>query len=175
MDTIEAILTRRSIRSYTQEPVSREEIDLLLKAAMRAPSTINNRDWAFVVVEDPQIRNALADGLSGNGEMLRNAPVAIVVCGDLNLALSGAKEFWIVDACLATENLLLAAHAMGLGAVYLGVFPRENKMKHVTQTLHLPEHLIPLTVLPIGHPNEKKASRADESYEPEKIYYNRYK
>lgn len=175
MNTIEAILTRRSIRKYKKDPITQAEIDQLMRAAMRAPSTINNRDWAFVIVDDPKLLNELADGLDGHAEMLREAPLAIVVCGDLNLALASAKEFWIVDTCLAAENILLAAHAMGLGSVYLGVFPRETKMGNVSKILNLPEHLVPLTVLPIGRPDEKKPSREEESYEPSKIYYNQYK
>ena len=174
MNTMEAILTRRSIRKYKKEAITQKEIDQLIRAAMRAPSTINNRDWAFVVVDDPKVLNALADGLNGNAEMLREAPLAIVVCGDLNLALKSAKEFWIVDTCLAAENILLAAHDMGLGSVYLGVFPRETKMRNVSKALNLPDHLVPLTVLPIGHPDETKPSREEESYDPEKIHYNQY-
>lgn len=174
MDAMDAILTRRSIRKYKKKAVGQGEREMLLRAAMRAPSTVNNRDWAFIAVDDQGLLNRLADGLNGNGEMLREAPVAFVICGDLNLALASGKDFWIVDASLAAENLLIAAHAMGLGAVYLGVFPRENKMKHVTEVLGLPEHLRPLTVIPVGWPDEEKPSREEESWEPHKIYHNCY-
>lgn len=174
MNTIEAILTRRSIRKFQDRAIDQALQEKLIKAAMRAPSTVNNRDWAFVLVDEPAVLNQLADGLNGNGEMLRNAPLAVVICGDLNLALASAKEFWIVDTCLAAENLLLAAHDLGLGAVYLGVFPREGKMENVARTLELPEHLVPLTVIPVGWPDEKKPSLEEESFEPAKIYHNRY-
>ncbi len=133
----QAIFTRRSVRDYTGKDVSDEMVETLLRAAMIAPSTVNNQDWAFVVVRDRKILGELADGLNGSGEMLRRAPVAIVVCGDWATAYRYAKDYWIEDCSAATENILIAANALGLGAVWLGTYPQTDKMQQADQNAEL--------------------------------------
>ncbi len=174
MEALQAIFTRRSVRDYTEKDVSDEMVETLLHAAMIAPSTVNNQDWAFVVVREHKILEELADGLNGSGEMLRHAPVAIVVCGNWNTAYRYAKDYWIEDCSAATENILIAANALGLGAVWLGTYPQTDKMQHVSKTLELPETIIPMCVVSIGWPASLKESAVDERFDPEKIHLNKW-
>jgi len=162
MDVIEAILSRRSIRSYKARPVPEEVIQELLKAAMAAPSAGNQQPWHFVVIDDRSILNAIPS-FHEYSEMLKKAPVAILVCGDERLERH--KGFWVQDCSAATQNLLLAAHAKGLGAVWLGVHPREKRVVGTRKLLGLPEEVIPLAIIALGYPAERKgpAGRFDTS------------
>jgi nitroreductase len=174
MEAIDAILSRRSIRKYTDEPITESEETLLLKAAMSAPNTMNNRDWAFVIIREPQQLCNLADCLKPNAEPLRKAQMAIVVCGDLSLTLQGMEEYWIQDCSAATTNLLITANAMGLGAVWLGTYPQSYKVTAVARLLELPCHIQPLCVVAIGHPAEVKINESDKRYEPHKVHHEKW-
>lgn len=169
MDAMEAILSRRSIRKYTAQPVSNEVINELLKAAMSAPSASNRQPWQFVVIDDRQILDEIPR-FHPYSQMLKAAAAAILVCGDQRLA--GGRAFWIQDCSAATENLLVAAHAKELGAVWLGVYPLEERVVGFRKLLGLPEHIIPLALISIGYPAEKK-SPADR-YDPARVRYNHW-
>lgn len=156
---LENIYTRTSIRAYQDRAVEDKKIEQILRAAMSAPTAVNKQPWAFVVINQKEKLKQLADSLP-YAKMLHQAPLAIVVCGDLTKALPGdGTAYWIQDASAATENLLLAAHAVGLGAVWTGVFPVENRVKTVQRTLQMPETSIPLCVIPIGYPAEKPSPK----------------
>jgi nitroreductase len=118
---------------------------------MAAPSASNAQPWHFVVVSDRRQLDALAAVLT-NGQMLRQAPLAIVVCGE-----PARSDYWVQDCSAATENILLAAHALGLGGVWLGVYPRADRVTAVSEVADLPAHIIPLCVLSLGFPAEEKA------------------
>lgn len=167
---IETIMTRVSVREFTGEKISEAQIDTLLRAAMAAPSAINKQPWAFIVVTDEVLIAKLGEALPYS--RCSNKPaVAIIPCGDLSKAIEGEMAaFWINDVSAATENLLLAAHAMGLGAVWTGLHPDMNRATMVQKMLGLPEHIIPLCVVPVGVPAEKPAVK--EKYNPENIHYN---
>ncbi len=154
---LEHILQRRSIRRYTAEPVSREDLEALLRAAMAAPSAMNRKPWEFLVVTEPERLAALRRRLVlGN----YNAPAAIVVCGNLRRAAPAiAKDFWVVDCSAATENILLAAAGLGLGSVWIGVYPVRAMMSLVAGLFKLPRHVAPLAVVWVGHPAEDKPPR----------------
>ncbi len=153
-DLIQTIFARRSIRKYTSESVSEEDIQTLLEAAMAAPSASNRKPWQYVVVTERGTLDALAEA-HPHGKMLFDAPLSISVCGDL----TEMERYWVQDCSAATENLLLAATALGLGAVWLGVYPREERVEAVRQILALPDHITPLNAISIGHPAEVKRSR----------------
>jgi nitroreductase len=153
-DLIQTILARRSIRKYTSEPVSEEDIQTLLQAAMAAPSASNRKPWQLVVVTKRETIDALAHA-HPHGKMLFQAPLCISVCGDL----TEMERYWVQDCSAATENLLLAAVALGLGAVWLGVYPREERVTAVRPVLGLPDHITPLNLISIGHPGERKEPR----------------
>lgn len=167
MDTIEAILTRRSIRAYTDQPIPSETINLLLRAAMQAPSAGNQQAWQFIVLTERNRLNALAEVLP-YGKMLTTAPLGIIVCGDLEIEKS--TGYWIQDCSAATQNILLAAHGLGLGAVWLGVTPREERVREVRKVMGMPETVIPLCAIAVGYPAEKKSPT--NRYEASRVHFN---
>jgi nitroreductase len=169
MDALEAILTRRSIRSYTDQPVTDEVVDGLMRAAMAAPSAGNQQPWQFVLVRDRTLLSEIAT-ISPYGGMLSSAQLAVAVCGDLSLERIGG--FWVQDCSAATENLLVAANAMGLGAVWLGVYPVEERAAGVRTRLGLPEHVVPLGIVSIGYPAENPGPA--DRYDRGRIHLERW-
>ena len=166
------IMTRVSVREFTGEKISEAQIDTLLRAAMAAPSAINKQPWAFIVVTDEAMIEKLGEALPYS-RCSNHPAVAIIPCGDLSKAIEGEMAaFWINDVSAATENLLLAAHAMGLGAVWTGLHPDMNRAQMVQQMLGLPEHIIPLCIVPVGVPAEHPAVK--NKYLPENIHYNKW-
>lgn len=150
---ISNIMTRTSIRLFTDEPLTDSQIETLLRAGMAAPSAVNKQPWKFVVVKNKPILQQIADSLPNT--RLSSAVCAIVVCGDMTKTLDGvAREFWIHDCSAATENILLAAHALELGAVWAGIFPNPDRVDKLRGLIDLPETQIPLCVIAIGHPAE---------------------
>ena len=167
---IKTILTRVSVREFTGEKISDAQIDTLLRAAMSAPSAINKQPWAFIVVNDEDLIAKLGEALPYS-RCSNHPAVAIIPCGDLSKAIPGEMgAFWVNDVSAATENLLLAAHSMGLGAVWTGLHPDMNRAALVQQMLGLPEHIIPLCVVPVGHPAEQPDVK--DKFRPENIHYN---
>ena len=167
---IQNIMTRVSVREFTGEKISEAQLDTLLRAAMAAPSAINKQPWAFIVVTDEALIAQLGEALPYS-RCSNHPAVAIIPCGDLSKAIPGEMaNFWINDVSAATENLLLAAHAMGLGAVWTGLHPDMNRAKMVQEMLGLPEHIIPLCVVPVGVPAEQPEVK--DKYKPENIHYN---
>lgn len=164
---IDTIFTRRSIREYTEEAVDEDEVKMLLEAAMAAPSASNRKPWHFVVVTERRILDNLAR-VHPYGKMLLNAPLCIAVCGDTQTS----PRFWVQDCSAATENLLLAAAALGLGAVWLGVHPKEERIGPIRKVLGLPETVIPLNLVSIGHPAEEKEPRTQ--YEEQRVHHQRW-
>ena len=151
-DLIQLIMTRTSIRAFQDKPVSDETVEVLLKAAMAAPSAKNSQPWAFTVIRDRALLEKLGDSLP-NAKMTATAPVAVVICGVLEKALPGeAREYWIQDAAAATENFLLAVHALGLGAVWTGVHPISERIRILKEALRLPDEIEPFCLIPFGYP-----------------------
>ena len=160
------IMTRTSIRSWEDKSVEPAKVEMLLRAGMAAPTARNSQPWHFVVLEKRESIDLLASGRGGG--MVRKAPLAIVVCGDLTKALEGkAQEYWVLDASAATENILLAANAIGLGAVWTGFYPIEERVKNVQSALQLQEHLVPLCTILIGYPHENPAPK--DKWKPENV------
>ena len=169
---INNIMTRTSIRQYTDEPVSKENIETMLRAGMAAPTAVNRQPWHFVVITSKEKLAELA-GDGPRGGMLKKAALAIVVCGNMDKALQGQGQgFWIQDCSAATENILLAANALGLGAVWTGVYPDENRAASVAKVLKLPQSFIPLCTIVIGHPAEQPQPK--DKWKPENVSYNEY-
>ena len=166
-ELIQGIYARRSLRKYTDEPVSSEHLRTLLEAAMAAPSAGNQKPWHFIVIDDREMLNELAEG-HRYGKMLFEALLCIAVCGDT--AVSGA--YWVQDCSAATENLLLAAEGLGLGAVWLGVHPTAERVSAVSQALGIPEGIVPLNLISIGHPAEQKAARTQ--YDEARVHHGRW-
>lgn len=169
-EAIENILTRVSVRQFTGDSISEAQLDTLLRAAMAAPSAINKQPWAFIVITDRDKIAQLGEALPYS-RCSNHPAVAIIPCGDLTKAIPGEMAgFWINDVSAATENLLLAAHAMGLGAVWTGLHPDMNRAKIVQDMLGLPEHIIPLCIVPVGVPAEQPDIK--DKFNPENIHFN---
>jgi nitroreductase len=169
VDAIEAILSRRSIRRYTPQPVPEGVVEQLLEAAMSAPSAGNEQPWQFVVITDRRTLDEIP-GFHPYAEMVKEAPVAILVCGDLRL--EKYKDHWVQDCSAATQNLLLAAHAKGLGAVWVGIYPTEERILRVRKLLGLLRHVVPLCLVPVGHPAERVPR--EERYDGSRVHQNRW-
>ena len=165
---LDNIATRTSIRDYEARPVENEKVQKMLRAAMAAPTAMNKQPWHFVVVDQRSVLDALSEA-NPNAKMLKKAPLAIVVCGDTEKMIEGGgRNFWIQDASAATENLLLAAHAMGLGAVC--AYPAEDRCKAIGKVLSLSDNLIPLNMVVIGYPAEHPQPK--DKFKEENISYN---
>lgn len=165
---IDNIMTRSSVRSYTSQEVEQEKIETMLRAAMAAPTGMNKQPWEFVVITDKEILEALPAVAPGM-RMAAKAPLAIAVLGD-----TSAGVYWTQDGSAATENLLLAAHAMGLGAVWCGAYPdtEAGRVAKITELLKLPEGIMALCVIVIGYPDSEPTVK--DKWKPEKIHYNTY-
>ena len=166
---MKAILERRSIRKYTDKLISDKDLKELLQAAMAAPSAGNQQLWEFIIVEDKKILNEITK-IHPYSQMLKNAPLAIVVCADLDKETD--KGYWVQDCAAATENILIAAQYKGLGAVWLGVYPIEGRVKGLKELLNLPVRVIPLSIVSIGHPAEKK--EPSNRYNESRIHINKW-
>jgi nitroreductase len=157
-DQFQFLLGRRSIRVYAPGDISETAITQLLQAAMAAPSAVARDPWRFVVIRKPETLAAIAAALP-NGGMLATAPLGIVVCGDLDAAHDRQLSYLLQDCSAAIENLLLCVHALGLGACWLGVHPREDRIRKLREILSLPASVIPVAGIAIGRPGEEKAPR----------------
>lgn len=166
---IEAIMTRRSIRHYIRRDVDKSLIDLLLKSAMYAPSARNEQPWHFIAIDQTELFEEIMK-VHPYASMLSGAGAAILVCGDEKLELS--KGYWPVDCSAATQNILLAAHSLGLGAVWLGVYPRNERMDGIRKIFNLPDHIQPFSLVSIGYPAEKK--KITERYKEERVRWNHW-
>jgi nitroreductase len=162
---LQFIFHRRSIRKYTDQKVNEEMIRVILKAAMSAPSAVAKDPWRFIVVTSKEKLKEISNGLP-NGQMLANASVGIVVCGDITAAHGNELSYMLQDCSAAIENALLAAGEIGLGAVWLGIHPCEGRIEHIRNLFKLPKNIIPVSCLSIGYPAEQKASgnRYNENY-----------
>jgi len=167
MELLEGIFTRRSIRKYTNQEITSEQIELILKAGMYSPSASNQQPWHFIVINDRLILNHIKE-VHPYAKMLGQAQLAILVCGDVNLELS--KDYWVVDCSAATQNMLLAAHGIGLGAVWLGIHPRVERKNEIRKIFNLPENIQPASLISIGYPDENK--EMPKRFKPERIHYN---
>ncbi|MGM9844711.1 MAG: nitroreductase family protein [Muribaculaceae bacterium] len=153
---LSSIMTRSSVRAYTEQAISNDTIEALLRAAMAAPTAVNSQPWHFVVVTDRARLDSIAATLPNAERMLNHAPLAIAVCGNESRFLQGdGREYWVQDCSAATENLLLAAHALGLGAVWCGIYPIADRVADARRALLLPDSITPLCIVPIGHPADE--------------------
>ncbi|MGA9049351.1 MAG: nitroreductase family protein [Dehalococcoidia bacterium] len=167
MDAIEAIMTRRSIRKYTEQPVADEVVERLLRAGMAAPSAANEQPWHFAVIKDRSLLDQVPS-FHPHSHMIKGAALAILVCEDPGLEV--VKGRGMLDCANATENILLAAHALGLGAVWLGIYPVEERMNGMRKLLGIPSQIIPVALVSIGYPDEKL--RQEDRFKPERVHSN---
>jgi nitroreductase len=167
METLQAIKTRRSIRKFLNKPIPTEIVREILEAAMFAPSAGNQQPWQFIVLDDRKFLDEVPR-ICATASMCRQSPMAILVCGDTSL--EKYPGFWAQDCSAAVENLLLAAHALGLGAVWAGVYPMKDRVEAFRRRLNLPEEITPFALVALGYPNEVPA--APKRYREERVHYN---
>jgi nitroreductase len=167
MDALENIRTRRSIRKYLDKPVPQEILQQVLAAAMYAPSACNQQPWQFIVVDDRRLLREVPK-VHPYATMAAEAPLAILVCGDSRL--EQVPGYWVIDCSAAVENLLLAAHALGLGAVWTGVYPQQERVEGFRRMFGLPKNVIPHSLIPLGYPAEQPPQ--EERHRPERIHRN---
>jgi nitroreductase len=163
------IRRRRSIRRYTKEEVLDNVIKKLLEAGMCAPSAGNQQPWQFIVVTEKDLLNKMS-GTHLHAEMVKQAAVAILVCGDLSREIH--KGYWMIDCAAATENMLLEVVKQNLGAVWIGIYPREDRVKYMKNLFKLPKNIIPFATISIGHPDEEKDPH--NIYDGERVHFNKW-
>lgn len=168
---IENIMTRTSIRQFKAQPVEQDKVDILLKAAMAAPTALNLQPWHFIVINDKETIALLS------GKQPTSAPLMIAVCGDTDKTMlpdgsTKLPDFWVEDVSAATENLLLAAHALGLGAVWTGVYPAMDRTAEVANVLNCPQNIVPLAVVRVGYPDESPEPK--NKFKEDNISYNKF-
>ena len=169
MNIWDAIQYRRSIRKYDDKPVSDEDLQRILQAAMMAPSAMNAQPWHFLIIRDRKVLAEIAAN-NPNAEMAKEAPLAILVAADLKL--EQAPGFWPQDCSAAVQNLLLAVHALGLGAVWTGIYPQEKSIAGYRRLFQLPEHIVPHSLIPIGHPAE--SPETEDRYREDRIHHGQW-
>lgn len=167
METLENIFSRRSIRKYTDEKISEDKIQTLLKAAMFAPSARNTQPWHFVIIDDLKTLETIMK-FHPYASMLKESSHAILVCGDFNI--ENAEGYLAINCAAATENILLAAHDLGLGACWIGIYPRMRRVEKLTELLKMPKEIIPISLVALGYPNE--VVEKEERFHPERIHRN---
>ena len=164
---MEAISTRRSVRSFTSKPIAKEIVEELLRAAMSAPSAGNEQPWQFVVIDDRKMLDRIID-VNPNAKMCKEAQAAILVCGDTT------KEkypgFWVQDCSAAAQNILLAAHEKGIGSVWTGIYPIKERVEGFRRLLSLPENVIPFCLVPLGYP-AKQMPQVDR-FQKDRVHHN---
>jgi nitroreductase len=170
MELYEGLISRRSIRRYTGEKIGEDQINAIIRAGMYAPSARNMRPWHFIIVDDRELLKKIMK-IHPYSAMLSEASHAVVVCGDEKL--ENGPGYYKLDCSAATQNMLLAAHAMDLGAVWLGVEPRTERISGISSILALPDHIHPLSIVSVGVP-VKIPKEVPERFEPEKIRRNRW-
>ena len=171
-ETYDMIMSRASVRSFLDQPIEPKKVDMLLHTGMAAPSACNKQPWHFAVIDDRKLLDQIPH-FSPYASMVKEAPLAIVVCGDLSKTLNGIEqEFWIQDCAAVTENILLMAHALDLGAVWTALYPLEDRYNRMQNLLGLPSNLIPLNTIVIGYPKSQPAPK--DKWNEANISFNGY-
>ena len=152
---LQNIMSRTSVRKFKQQPVEDAKIEALLRAGMASPTSGDMQPWHFVVLKDKKDIERYAASNKYHAEDIKKTPLFIFVCADTTRMTEGqGKELWVQDLSAASENILLAAHAMGLGACWTTIYPIQKKVNGISKTLKLPGNLIPLNGIIIGYPDE---------------------
>lgn len=167
MDVLEAIFTRRSVRKYTDEAVSKEQLLALVKAGMAAPSAGNEQSWHFIAIDDAGLLAKVPE-LSPYMGFAKNAPAAILICGDIPSQKYPGN--WMLDCAAATQNVLLALHAEGLGGTWCGIWPEEERVEKFRDAFSVPQDIVPLSLIILGHPDQKLSKQ--ERFVEEKLHWN---
>lgn len=170
-ETLKTIYQRKSVRHFTDQEVTKEQLETIIRAAMAAPTAINAQPWQFLVVTDKELKAKYAEG-NFQADMVKKCSALVVICGDKTLGNERSWTYWDQDCSAATENLLLAVESIGLGAVWTGVYPGEDRMKTVKERFGLPDNVVPLCVILVGYPDG--TDKPKDKWKPERIHWNKY-
>jgi len=169
MELYEGLITRRSIRKYQNIDVDDEKIKKIIKAGMYAPSAVNKQPWHFIVFKNQETKNKIAE-VHPNGGMIKEAAAGILICYDENLQHD--QGYGPIDCAAATQNMLLAAHDLGLGAVWIGIYPRQNRINAMKEIFNLPENIHAFSIVAIGYPAENKET--PDRFKIDRIHYEKW-
>ncbi|MBQ2656983.1 MAG: nitroreductase family protein [Erysipelotrichaceae bacterium] len=172
MEALDNILNRTSIRKYTDQQISEEDLHQILEAGMAGPSCVNSRDWSFLVIRNKETLAKMAEANGRPAEPLKGAALGILVCGDLNRSFKGAPEYWTIDCSIAIQNMILTAHALGIGSVWLGTWPQMDRVKKQQELFGLPEEIVPHSIIAFGYPAEKKERKG--FYEEDRVHFEKW-
>lgn len=173
MDALQAILTRASVRDFTDQPISDGDLHTILEAGMSGPSCVNARDWSFLVTRDPEILTKMAEANGRPAEPLKKATLGILVLGDLERAFPRAPEYWVVDGSIACQNMILAAKALGIGSVWLGTWPQMDRVERQQALFDLPETVVPHSLIAFGYPADPE-QKGRGFYEEDRVHMDKW-
>ena len=169
MEIIESLVTRRSIRKYKDQKINKDKVDIILKSAMYAPSAMNLQAWHFIVIDDTHILNDTIKSIP-HAELLNQTPAAILVCGDSAIE---KNESWMIQNCSAAiQNILIAAHGLGIGSCWIAIHGMDEIVKNVSEQFKLPENVVPISLITLGYPDETVT--AEDRFNKEKVHYNKW-
>ncbi len=172
MEAMHSLMTRRSTRRFTDQPIEAEKVHAILEAAMSGPCCVNAREWEFIVVTEREKLCAMADANGVPALPLKQAAVGILICGNLKRAFPPAPDYWIIDGAIAGQNICLAAHGLGIGSVWLGTWPQMERVEQQRTLLTLPEHIIPHSVIALGYPMEDITTLRESRYDEACVHWN---
>ena len=174
MEAINNIMNRRSIRKFTAKEINEADLHTILAAGMAGPSAVNTRDWSFIVVRNSDTLNAIAG--EGPSRPLHTATMAIIILADLDRAFPPLPDFWQIDCAIATQNMILAAHAIGIGSVYLGCYPIPERMKMIKEVFKLPDNVVPHSVIALGYPEDPSELESNNKnfFEEDRIHLEKW-
>ena len=172
---IEVIKNRKSVRKYTEQRISDEDLHTILEAAMSGPTACNARPWSFIVVRDEEMLNKMADGNGRAATPLRKANVGVLICGDLERAIPQAPEYWVVDGSIAVQNMILAAESLNIGSVWIGTWPQNEKMNAQKELFNLPETIVPHSILALGYSDDEVSkNKVKKLYEEDRVHFEKW-
>jgi nitroreductase len=169
---LKQIYERKSVRHFHSDKIEMQDLQEIVRAGMAAPTARNLQAWEFLIIDDEELLNHLSSKLP-YAKMLADVNAAIVVLGDSSVKSPSGHTYWLQDTCAATQNILLASEALGLGAVWTALYPYDERMQPVIEACQIPAHLIPLNIIPIGVPTGE--DKPKDKYKPEKIHVNQWK
>ncbi len=169
MNIIDGIFSRRSVRKFTSRPISDSDLHTILAAGMSGPSAVNARPWSFIVVRDRDRLCQMADGNGSAAQPIKGAALGIMVLGDMS------RTYWVIDGSIAAQNMVLAAHGLGIGSVWLGTWPQKEKMDAQRKIFCLPESAVPHSIIAFGYAEESQRELpAKGGYEEERVHFERW-
>ena len=172
MNTVDTILNRRSIRKYTDRKISEEDIRKILSCGMSGPSAVNARDRSFIVVDDKEALKNWAQASGRAGTIMEGSAMSILICADLSRSFSKAPEYWVINGSIAGENMILAAADLGIGSVWLGIWPQQDKVDIQKNYFNLPDDVVPHSIIAFGYPDEDKSGIPHKDYEEDRVHRN---